>query len=300
MDKIPVIIILGPTAIGKSRLGLELADKIKGEIISADSMQVYRQMDIGTSKPSKEELRKIPHHLINIKNPDQEWNLAMFLKEANRLPEDIYSRNKIPIVVGGTGLYLWSLIEGFIVPPGEPDYAFRNEMEKESSSVLHDKLSEIDPAAASKIHPHDRKRIIRFLETCLKSGQPASLKQKRKKPEKYSFKIIGINDRRENVYRLIDCRADKMIKDGLIEEVKMLLDKGYSKKLPSFQALGYKEAADYLSGEINKEEMIETLKKRTRNFARRQLTWFRRFAGVHWLKVDASAEDAFRLLSNFI
>lgn len=290
MNKIPVIIILGPTAIGKSKLGIELAEKIKGEIISADSMQVYKYMDIGTAKPTAEELAKVPHHLININNPDQKWNLSMFHKECHKLIVNIYSKNKIPIIVGGTGLYLWSLIEGLDLPLGAPSQELRKELEKESSAQLHNKLSNLDPKASEKIHKNDKKRIIRALELCINLGQPASSAQKKNKPNNYNFYIVGINDDRDKVYQQINKRIDKMISAGLIDEVKLLLNKGYSEKLTSFQALGYKEVVGYLNGRYSKEEMVEELKKRTRNFARRQLTWFKRFKNINWIESGSSAD----------
>ncbi len=277
-----IFVILGPTAVGKSKLALEVAKNIGGEIISADSMQVYRGMDIGTAKPTAEERQEIPHHLIDIRNPEEAWTVSDFVEQTNKLTEQITN----PIIVGGTGLYLWALLEGFSFPLAPSDKEIRERLEKESLSTLYSLLSTVDPKAAEKINPNDKKRIIRALEVYELTGKPISKLQRKQKAvsSKQKAELIGLNLPREQLYQCINERVDKMIAKGLIEEVKGLLAKSYSKDLPSFQALGHKEVVEYLDGKWSKEEMINELKKRTRHFARRQMTWFRRFKNVKWFE----------------
>jgi len=282
------IIILGPTAAGKTKYAIDLAKKLDGEIISADSMQVYRGMDIGTAKPTIKDREGVPHHLIDIKNPDEEWTVSDFVEDANRLEPEIMARNKTPIIVGGTGLYLWSLVNGFSFPLVSADEKVRAELEKFTTPQLYQKLKEIDSKSCEKIHQNDRKRIIRALEVYELTGNPISQIQKRESRKKRTESqiLIGLNLPREILYEKINLRVDNMIEKGLVDEVKGLLEKGYSKNLRSFQALGYKEVITYLKGTWTKEKMIEELKKRTRNFARRQMTWFRRFEGVLWIEAN--------------
>lgn len=280
------LVLFGPTAVGKTKLAIELAKKLNGEIISADSMQVYRGMNIGTAKPTLEERQGIPHHLIDIRNPDESWTVSDFVEQTNKLTDEIIRRDGVPIVVGGTGLYLWALLEGFSFPITPADKDLRAQLEKEQLSTLYARLSTIDPEAAKKIHPNDKKRIIRALEVYELTGKPISELQKRTKNSPHlsvgNYTLIGIELPREELYARIEERVDSMIEKGLIEEVKGLLAKGYSKELLSFQALGYKEMVEYLDGKWTKEQMIEELKKRSRHFARRQMTWFRRFKNVKW------------------
>ncbi len=287
------LILLGPTAVGKSKLAVDLAKQINGEIISADSMQVYRGMDIGTAKPTLEERQGVPHHLIDIRNPDEEWTVSDFVEQANRISGDLVTRGETPIIVGGTGLYLWALLEGFSFPITPADKELREKLEREQLSNLYSRLSAIDAEAARKIHPNDRKRIIRALEVYELTGKPISELQKKQLGDSphlsvgnNHYSLIGINLPREEIYERINRRVDDMIAQGLSEEVKGLLAKGYSKDLFSFQALGYKEVVEYLDGKWTREQMIEELKKRTRNFARRQMTWFRRFKNVKWFSPD--------------
>ncbi len=287
-----MLIVLGPTATGKSRLAVEIAQQIKGEIISADSMQVYRGMDIGTAKPTLSERQNIPHHLIDILNPDQAWTVSDFVEETQRLTGEIMNQGKVPIIVGGTGLYLWALIEGFSFPITPADKELRMRLEKELLSTLYSRLSTIDPAAAEKIHPNDKKRIIRALEVYELTGKPISkLQEPRRSVAGSDYTLLGLTLPRDKLYEHINQRVDQMIAKGLIEEVQGLLAKGFSNTLPSFQALGYKEVVEYLDGKWTKEQMIEELKKRTRNFARRQMTWFKRFKSVVWFEsqVDTAA-----------
>ena len=296
------ILILGPTATGKTNLAIELAKKLNGEIISADSMQVYRGMDIGTAKPTLEERQGIPHHLIDIRNPDEEWTVSDFVNECGQRINGLIKRGKTPLIVGGTGLYLWSLIEGFSFPITPADKELRATLEKESLSDLYSQLTAADPEAAGKIHPNDKKRIVRALEVYNLTGKKISELQKNRQHNTRHFPpraglpqvenggiqsplLIGLNTDREILYERINQRVDLMIEKGLIDEVKGLLAKGYNKDLPSMQALGYKQVIDHLDGKYSKEEMIEELKKKTRNFARRQMTWFRRFKNVAWYDI---------------
>jgi tRNA dimethylallyltransferase len=283
---VAVPVIFGSTAVGKTQLSIELAQKINGEIISADSMQVYRGLDIGTAKPTLEERQGIPHHLIDIKNPDEEWTVSDFIRESKKAEVISKKNGKTPIIVGGTGLYLWSLLEGFAFPITPADKDVRARLENEPVSALYSRLSAIDPKAAAKIHANDKKRIIRALEVYEVTGKPISQLQESRQPKaesrKQEYTLIGLDLPREELYARINQRVDSMIAKGLVEEVKGLLAKGYTKDLRSMQALGYKEAIEHLEGRWTLGQMTEELKKRTRNFARRQMTWFRRFHDVKW------------------
>jgi len=284
------IFIFGPTAVGKTSLSIELAKQLNGEIISADSMQVYRGMDIGTAKPTIEERQGIPHHLIDVRDPDEEWTVSDFVSECSRISAELTSKGKTPIIVGGTGLYLWSLIEGFAFPITPADKELRARLETIPTATLYSQLLTIDPAAAAKIHPNDKKRIIRALEVFELTGKPISeLQKSRNSTPPLSVgnnkdQLFCLTLPRDLLYKRIEERVDAMLASGLVEEVKGLLAKGYSPTLTSLQALGYKEVVEYLAGRWSKETMVAELKKRTRNFARRQMTWFRRFKDVKWIE----------------
>ncbi|MDD4179454.1 MAG: tRNA (adenosine(37)-N6)-dimethylallyltransferase MiaA [Candidatus Margulisbacteria bacterium] len=287
------LVLLGPTAVGKTKLSIELAKTFNAEIISADSMQVYRGMDIGTAKPTLEERQGIPHHLIDVRNPDEEWTVSDFVGEVQNLKVKIKNKGKIPIIVGGTGLYLWSLLEGFAFPISPADKEVRARLEQRPTATLYAQLSMIDPEAAGKIHANDKKRIIRALEVYELTGKPISELQRLRQINSphlsvgnNEFFVIGLNLPREELYPRINARVDNMIAKDLIDEVKGLLAKGFSKGLNSFQALGYKEVIEYLDGKWTKDQLIDELKKRTRHFARRQMTWFRRFKDVQWFSPD--------------
>jgi len=286
-----LLIILGPTAVGKTALSIELAKRLNGEIISADSMQVYKGMDIGTAKPSAEERKEVRHYLIDAVTPREEWSVSDFTERANDLVPAINNKEMLPIMAGGTGLYLNAFLEGFEFPIIPSNKALREAMEKEAKKIgsegLHSRLKKIDKKAAERIHPNDQKRIIRALEVFEQTGKPISrLQKKSPAARKYNIQMIGLNMDRESLYKKIEARVDKMIEKGLVDEVKGLLDSGYNKNLPSMQALGYKETIGHLEGKYDKEEMVNLLKKNTRNFARRQLVWFRRFERVKWFDVE--------------
>lgn len=288
-----MLILLGPTAVGKSKLAVKLAEALNGEIISADSMQVYKGMDIGTAKLKEHERRKIPHHLIDIKAPDEEWSVADFIERTNKLIDEIKSRGKLPIIVGGTGFYLWSLIEGYAFPITPANEELRKKLQDEVKSkgneYIYNKLKEVDPETAKRLHVNDTKRITRALEVYELTGKPISAHQK-KDPlsNKYNLIFIGLYTKREDLYKKIEQRVDEMIEKGLLDEVAQLKNQSYTKELTSMQALGYKEAMDYLDGKYDLKEMIELLKRQTRNFAKRQMTWFRRFKNVKWFEADTS------------
>jgi len=294
-EEIKTLVILGPTAAGKSAFAIKQAQKLQGEIISADSMQVYRGMDIGTAKLPFKERRGLPHYLIDVRDPDEEWTVSDFVEEARRLIPEIKSRGKTPIIVGGTGLYLWSLLKDFSFPISPADKALRAKLGAIPTPTLYARLSTVDPKAAEKIHENNKKRIVRALEVFELTGRPISQLQEPRRASTLlgtlslskgsvagSFQLIGLSPPREALYARIEQRVDDMIEKGLAEEVEGFLKKGYSKNLNSMQALGYKETIEYLEGRWTKEKMIEELKKRTRNFAKRQMTWFRRFENVDW------------------
>lgn len=287
------IFIFGPTAVGKTSLSIELAKQLNGEIISADSMQVYRGMDIGTAKPTIEERQGIPHHLIDVRDPDEEWTVSDFVSECSRISDEVKGKGKTPIIVGGTGLYLWSLIEGFAFPITPADKELRARLETIPTATLYSQLLTIDPAAAAKIHPNDKKRMIRALEVFELTGKPISELQKNRASNvergAQEKALFCLTLPRDLLYKRIEERVDAMLASGLVEEVKGLLAKGYSPTLTSLQALGYKEVVEYLAGRWSKETMVAELKKRTRNFARRQMTWFRRFKDVKWIEAADQA-----------
>jgi len=281
------ILLFGPTAVGKTDISIELAKQINGEIISADSMQVYRYMNIGTAKPSNEQRKEIPHHLIDVVDPDEEWTVSDFIERANFYIQAITNREKTPIIAGGTGLYLNAFINGYSFPVAGKDKEIRNKLELLSSEDLHARLSNIDPSAAEKINKKDKKRIIRALEVYEITGKPISTLQKQQVSDPDRWSLICLNtDDRDKLYERINSRVDTMIKDGLVEEVSDLLTKGYGKDLNSMQALGYKETIAHIEGKASLEDAIALIKQKTRNFAKRQLTWFKRFENTTWIDIE--------------
>lgn len=283
-----IIVICGPTASGKTALGVELAKKIDGEVVSADSMQIYKDMDIGSAKPTKEEMQGIKHYMIDFVSPKQRYNVADYKKQATNAIEEILKKGKIPIVVGGTGLYIDSLIYGIEYQEMEFDEKYRNELEEKAKNegleVLYNKAKEIDEEAIKHISPNDKKRIIRILEIYKATGKTKTeleiLSKKNEVP--YDYKVFAINMDRELLYERINKRVDIMIEQGLIEEVKNITKK-YDKYPTAMQALGYKEINEYLDGILTKEEAIEKVKMETRRYAKRQLTWFRKNKQTIWL-----------------
>jgi len=273
-----LIAVVGPTAIGKSRLGSLIAKDFPAEIINADSRQIYKYMDIGTSKPTSEERTVIPYHLLDIITPDQEYSVAAYQREAGIAIGDIQSRDKLPLLVGGSGQYVWSLIEGWQIPEVPPDPSLRESLANKASvkgiESLYIELKAIDPIAATRISPHNLRRIIRALEIHYKTGRKPSELQG-KKETGYQYLIIGLTAERKVLYSIIDDRVEKMIGAGLVDEVKNLLDRGYGPWLPSMSSLGYREIATYLKGGITLSDAIEKIKFGTHRFARGQYAWFR-------------------------
>ena len=296
--KKPLIILTGPTAVGKTALSIKLAKAIDGAIISADSMQVYRGMDIGSAKITKEEMDGVDHYLIDVLDPDEEFHVVRFQEMAKAAMDEIYQKGKIPILTGGTGFYIQSVLYDIDFTSQDEDTVFRNRLEdlanQQGNEVLHDMLRAVDPVSAEKIHANNRKRVIRALEFYEKTKTPISEHNEAEaaKESPYAFCYFVLNDDREKVYERIKRRIDLMLEAGLIEEVKCLQEKGYHKSMVSMQGLGYKEILAYLEGEISLEEAIYILKRDTRHFAKRQLTWFRREKDVTWIdKPDFLYDD---------
>lgn len=293
----PLIVIAGPTACGKTKTAIALAKQINGEIISADSMQVYKYMDIGTAKPTKEEMNGVPHYLIDEFYPNEEFNVMIFQKKAKEYIEEIYTKNKIPIVVGGTGFYINALVNDNNFMSTNADNSYRKKLtalaEQQGNEVLFELLQKVDPESAAVIHSNNVKRVIRAIEFYYQTGQTISShnKEEKQKQTPYQLAFVILNMDRKKLYDRIDVRVDLMIKAGLIEEVQYLLKKGYSRNLVSMQGLGYKEIVSYLMEETTLENAVYELKKNTRHFAKRQLTWFRRQTEGIWLDLTNSSED---------
>ncbi|MGI6360878.1 MAG: tRNA (adenosine(37)-N6)-dimethylallyltransferase MiaA [Bacillota bacterium] len=288
-----LVIILGPTASGKTDLSIAIAQALNGEIISGDSMQVYRKMDIGTAKITESEQKGIVHHLINIINPDQEYSVADFKKASQKLIKEINHRGKLPIVVGGTGLYISSLVNPYLFPQkSSKDEQLRSRLQEEyqkDRQALYQRLQQIDPQAAQKIHPNDGHRLVRALEVYEKTGQTISRIQA--ESQKLSFPcykmvMIGLSFERTKLYQRINQRVDLMIEAGLVEEVERLLAQGYNLNQQAMQGLGYKQIARYLLGEMSLETAITELKRDTRRFAKRQITWFKRDQRIKWFDIE--------------
>lgn len=289
MTKQPLIILSGPTAVGKTALSIELAKRVNGAIISADSMQVYKHMDIGSAKIMPEEMEGVKHYLIDELNPEDEFNIVVFQKKAKAALKEIYENGQIPIIAGGTGFYIQSLLYDINFDNQDCNEEFRAELEqiakKQGNEVLHERLKKIDPVSAEKIHANNVKRVIRALEFYHLTGKPISEhnETEQQKASPYNFAYFVLTDDRVNLYKRIDMRVDIMLKNGLVEEVKRLKEMGYHRDMVSMQGLGYKEILDYLDGKCTLEEAIYILKRETRHFAKRQLTWFRRERDVIWL-----------------
>ncbi len=291
-NKNNLFILIGPTAIGKTALSIELAKRMNGEIISADSMQIYKFMDIGSAKITKEEMEDIPHHLIDIVLPNEEFTVANFKDRSIELIKDINSRGKLPIVAGGTGLYINSLVYNLNFAQVAPNDELRERLEllgnEYGNEYLHQELQKIDFESAERISVNDRKRIIRAIEIFEVTGKPMSEYNKnfRIPIDDYNLVMIGLNMDRAELYNRINARVDIMIEEGLIDEVKGLLEMGYNKDLVSMKGIGYKEVVMYLEGAISLDKSVELIKQGTRNYAKRQLTWFRRDNRIKWVNVE--------------
>ncbi len=301
--KKPLIILTGPTAVGKTALSIKLAKNIGGEIISADSMQVYRYMDIGSAKIKQEEMEGVPHHLIDILMPEEAFNVFVFKKMAEQALAGIYERGHIPIIAGGTGFYIQALLYDIEFEAEEENTHIRKALEllakEKGSHYIHERLREVDPVSAEEIHENNEKRVIRALEYFELNKRPISEhnKKQRQKESAYQSCYFVLNDERARLYERIDKRVDIMLQDGLVEEVRKLREMGYHKGMVSMQGLGYKEILAYLDGECTLEEAVYLIKRDSRHFAKRQLTWFRREKEVIWVDKPAFSYDDDQILA---
>lgn len=295
-DKLlPLVVILGPTAVGKTKIAIQLAERLSGEIVSADSRLFYRGMDVGTAKPSLIERQRVPHHLIDVSDPDDVWSLARFQREARKVITEIHFRNQLPFLVGGTGQFIRAVTQGWQPPTVKPDPRLRKALESWAETVgadgLHERLWVLDPHAAEKIDYRNLRRTIRALEVILSTGQRFS-DQRRQGPPVYDLLLLGLNRPRPELYERVDARIQSMFEAGFIEEVQTLLNQGYPPDLPTFSAIGYREVIAYLQGEISIEDAIMQMKKLTRVFVRRQANWFKaEDPDIHWFTVGDQTID---------
>lgn len=300
-----IVIIAGPTASGKTLISIELAKRINGEIVSADSMQIYKHMDIGSAKPTLEEMQGISHHMIDIIDPSEEFSVALYRKMAGECIDDIIKRGKLPIVVGGTGLYINSLTYPLNFTNTANDKEYRLYLQdlalKYGGEYIHNMLKEVDIESANRLHPNDIKRIIRALEVYKNTGKTMSEYQKESKMMdiEYNIAYIGLYMDRQKLYDRINKRVDEMFEKGLVEEVKRLKEMGYNKNMTSMQGIGYKEVFDYLDGLYTLDEVKDIIKQSTRHYAKRQLTWFRREDRIYWVDLD-KFNDVNEILENMI
>ena len=290
-----VVVVVGPTAVGKSDLGLALGQRLRGELISADSRQIYRYLDIGTAKPTVAERLLIPHHLVDVVTPDQEYTLASFQGDAYRAIAGTLARGRLPLLVGGSGLYVRAVVEGLHIPRVAPQPQLRAQLEEraagEGSAALHQQLQSLDPQAAARIDPRNLRRVVRALEVCLIAGQPFS-QMRRAQPPDYEFVLIGLTCRRERLYRRIDERVDRQIASGLVEETRWAVAQGYGFDLPAMSGLGHRQTGMYLQGKLSLADAIEMDKHDTHRFVRQQYTWFRiDDPRIHWLDRDELGWD---------
>lgn len=297
----PLLVIVGPTAVGKTEIAISVAQKLQAEIISADSRLFYHGMDIGTAKPSVAERGGIPHHLMDVSTPDKNWSLVVFQSEVKKVIQDVYQRNKLPIIVGGTGQYIQAVIDEWEVPQQEPDLQMREALENLGKTIgpfeLHHKLSLMDPEAAEVIQAQNMRRTIRALEVIFLTGKKFS-EQRRRKESPYSVLMIGLDRPRPELYTRVDGRIEAMFQDGFVDEVKGLLEAGYSPDLPTFSAIGYREVIEYLHGNMSLEEVVIQMKRLTRQYVRRQANWFKKTdPRIHWFKMCDTTSDE---IINFI
>jgi len=300
-----LVAIIGPTATGKSQLALRLAQAFDGEIVSADSRQVYRYMDIGTAKPTHQELSLVSHHLLDIISPNEDFSLAQYQRLAYRAIDDIQKRNKLPLLVGGSGLYVWAVLEGWEIPEVPPDIDFRRSLEEKAArgetEELYQELTKIDPVAAQSIDRRNVRRLIRALEVSESAGVPFSRLQRKKTPP-FNTLIIGLTAERTELYRRTDLRVDRMIEQGLVEEVKKLVGMGYDSSLPAMSGIGYKQIGMFLNGEMTLEDAVRQTKTETHRLVRRQYNWFRlKDERIHWFDIQGEIEpEILELVTRFI
>ena len=289
LQKKPVLVLTGPTAVGKTALSLKLAKAVNGAVVSADSMQVYRGMNIGSAKILPEERQGIPHYLIDVLEPEEDFNVALFKKMALQAMNEIWKNGQVPVITGGTGFYIQAVLRDidFSESDGKSDIrdAYEQMAEEKGPEALHALLAEKDPEAARAIHPNNRKRVIRALDFYDQTGTPISRhnEEQRAKDSPYCYLYFVLNDEREKLYQQIDRRVDQMIADGLVDEVRRLKDRGLTEDHVSMKGLGYKELFPYLDGKCSLEEAVEIIKRDTRHFAKRQITWFKRESGIIWV-----------------
>lgn len=302
MDRKPLIILAGPTAVGKTSLSIRLAKETGGEIISADSMQVYRHMDIGSAKITKEEMEGVPHYLVNVLEPEEEFNVVRFQQMAKEAAERIWEKGKIPLVVGGTGFYIQALLYDIDFTENDGDESYRRQLEQKASdeegaSELYEMLKTVDPKAAQEIHPRNIKRIIRALEFYHQTGKKISEhnETQRQRESPYNYAYFVLTDERSRLYERIDRRVDLMMEQGLLDEVRYLKERGVRKDSTAMQGLGYKELYAYLEGEYPLDEAVRIIKRDTRHFAKRQLTWFKRERDVIWADKSVIGQDEQKL-----
>jgi tRNA dimethylallyltransferase len=306
MNMLPLIVIAGPTAVGKTDLAIRLAESLDSEIISADSMQVYKYMDIGTAKPTLEQQRMVKHHLIDIVDPSQDFSVADYQTLFNQAVDMLHHKGKIPLVVGGTGLYIRACLRSFSFSDPGPDQELRQKLREETTdsegmNALYEQLKKVDPLTAERIHPNDHHRIIRALEVYLRTGIPFSKSQKDQPlNSKYQTIYLFLDRNRDELYHRIENRVDQMLDQGLIEEVEELLQKGYSPQLKAMQGLGYQQINQYLQNTISFDEARNLIKQKTRNYAKRQLTWFRKEPVDQWVNISGKNEEFFGEILNYI
>jgi len=291
----PLFVLVGPTAVGKTETAILLAERLQAEIVSADSRLFYRGMDIGTAKPTPAEMVRIPHHLIDVAEPDQVWSLAVFQQEAQRAIQDIWARGHVPLLVGGTGQYVTAVVHGWEPPRAEPDPALRSLLEvwaeRWTPAGLHDRLRALDPIAAERIDPRNLRRTIRALEVIFATGRPFS-EQRQRRASPYDVLLAGLSRPRPELYARIDARIEAMLDTGFVDEVRRLLERGYSPDLPTMSAIGYQQLADYLRGRCTLDEAVMWIKRLTRQFVRRQANWFKPDdPAIHWFPAGPQAVD---------
>jgi tRNA dimethylallyltransferase len=289
------VAIVGPTAVGKTEVALQLAERLNGEVISADSRLFYRGMDIGTAKPTPDELHRVPHHLIDVANPDETWSLALFQPAADEAIRQTQARGRLPFLVGGTGQYVWSVVEHWEIPEQEPDLRLRAALERWAEEIgpigLYERLRSVDPEAAAHMEPRNVRRSVRALEVLFRTGRRFS-EQRLKGESPYSWRMIGLIRPREELYQRVDARIEAMLGQGFVDEVRSLLERGYSPELPTLSAIGYREIIAYLQGKMTLDEAVMHIKRLTRAFVRRQANWFKQEdPRIRWFRSGEETVD---------
>lgn len=298
-----LVVVAGPTASGKTRLAIEIAKRFNGEIVGADSMQIYKYMDIGTAKPTAEERAEVPHHMIDFLEPDAPYSVAEYTEDAHKVIAEIASRGKLPVMCGGTGLYINSVVDDVTFGDFETDYALREELQKtaeaEGAQKLLEMLAEFDSESAQRLHPNNIRRIIRAIEFYKVTGTTISAHQKmtKERESRYEPIMLSIAWDRQELYERINKRVDIMLEEGLFDEVRSMMERGYTKQLNSMQGIGYKEVMDCINGLMTYDEAVELIKQSSRRYAKRQLTWFRRDARINWVNAENAVEEAIKIIA---